>query len=446
MKIIIAGAGDLGFHLAELLSYEDQDITLIDDDKDVLDYARTHLDVLTLAGDASSLRVLSEAEAQHADLVLSVTTSETTNIVTAGLARKLGAKRTIARVTKTEYLSNENRELFKGMGVDSIFSPIQLAAKEIERLVDRCSFTDIFEFENGKLTLFGITLNDHSPLANVQLKNWKQIETDLSLRPIAIQRGHLTIIPNGNDTLRRNDHVFFITQKEKVNDVEQFVGTKRVKINNIMILGGTLLANETAKRLEASYSVTLVEQDKEHCKLLAEQLEHALVINGQTNNFDLLLEEGLNRMDAFIALTPNSETNIIASLTAKKYGVYKTIAKVENKEYTFISQDIGVDTLINQKLIAANNIFRFVRRGRVEAIIGLHGVEAEIIEFSIAKNNQLTRKPLKELHFPKSATIGGVIRGEEGLIPDGNFQLQLNDKVIVFAAFDVISKVENMFR
>lgn len=446
MKIIIAGAGNLGFHLAELLSYENQDITLIDDSQDVLDYASTHLDVLTLRGDSSSIRILNEAGVENADLVLAVTTSENTNLMTASLAKKLGARQAIARVNKTEYLLEENRDLIKSLGVDSIFSPMQLAAREIERLVDRCSFTDIFEFEDGKISLFGITLDDYSPLVNVQLKKWKQLEADVSLRPIAILRGHITIIPNGEVTLRSNDHVYFITQKEKVDDVENFVGIKKVKIKSIMILGGSPLAYETARHLEKSYSVTLIEENKERCKHLAEELKSTLIINGRADNFDLLMEEGLERMDAFIALTPNSETNIIASLTAKNHGVYKTIAQVENKEYTFISQNIGVDTLINQKLIAANNIFRFVRQGRVEAITGLHGVDAEIIEFVITKNNQVTRKPLKELHFPKSALVGGVIRGEESVIPDGEFQLQMNDKVIVFAMPEAIAKVEKMFR
>lgn len=446
MKIVIAGAGNLGFHLAELLSYENQDITLIDEDQDVLDYASSRLDVLTLRGDSSSVEVLREAGVEGARLVLAVTTSENTNLITASLAKKLGAKQAIARINKTEYLREDNRELVRSLGIDSIFSPMQLAAKEIQRLVDRCSFTDIFEFEEGKISLFGITLDEYSPLVNVQLRNWKQLETDVALRPIAILRGHSTIIPHGEVVLRNNDHVYFITKKEKIDDVENFVGVKKVKIKNIMILGGSPLAYETAKQLEKSYSITLIEGSKERCKHLSEQLDNTLIINGKADNIDLLMEEGLERMDAFIALTPNSETNIIASLTAKNHGVYKTIAQVENKEYTFISQNIGVDTLINQKLIAANNIFRFVRQGRVEAITGLHGVDAEIIEFVITKNNQVTRKQLKDLHFPKTALIGGVIRGEESLIPDGEFQLQLDDKVIVFAMPEAITKVEKMFR
>ncbi len=446
MKIIIAGAGNLGFHLAELLSYENQDIALIDDNQDVLDYASSRLDLLTLRGDSSSIRILNEAGAARADLVLATTTSESNNLLTASLAKKLGAKQVIARVLKTEYLAEENRELLKSMGVDSVFSPVRLAAKEIKRLVDRCTFTDIFEFEEGEISLYGITLDHHSPLVNVQLKNWRQMQIEPSLRPIAILRGYLTIIPTGEVTLKSNDHVYFITRKDKVSEMENFVGVKKVNINDIMILGGSPVAYETARLLEGTYNVTLIEENKERCKHLAEELQNTLIINGKSDNIDLLKEEGLGRMDAFIALTPNSETNIIASLTAKNNGVYKTIALVENKEYVFISQNIGVDTLINQKLIAANYIFRFVRKGKVEAIIGLHGMDAEIIEFVITRNNFLTRKPLKELHFPKLARIGGVIRDEKGIIPDGNFQLQLNDKVIVFAMPEAILKVEELFK
>lgn len=212
-----------------------------------------------------------------------------------------------------------------------------------------------------------------------------------------------------------------------------------------MILGGTDLGIATAKRLEDEYNVTLIEKDKERCKRISEQLNNSLIINGEPSNIELLEEEGLSRMDAFIALSDNSETNIIASLTAKNHGVYKTIAQVENKEYIHISQNIGVDTLINKKLIAANNIFRFVRKGQVEAITSLHGVDAEIIEFVVHKSNQITKKPLKELHFPKTALIGGVIRGEETLIPDGEFQLQLEDKVIIFALPEAINKLEKLF-
>ncbi len=446
MKIIIAGAGDIGFHLAQLLCVENQAITLVDSNNEVLEYAATHLDVLTVSGDASSLDVLMEANVENADLVLAVTTSETTNLMTAILAKKKGARRTIARVSNTEYLKENQGHLFTELGIDSLFSPRLLAAREIQRLINRVSFTDIFEFENGKISVVGITLDDDSPLVNTRMDELKQLVVDVALRPMAILRGHQTIIPNGQVVLKRNDHVYFITRTDKIDLIENFVGSKKRKVKRIMILGGSGMAYETAKLLEDEYSVTLIEASKERCKVLAEKLNNTLIINGRADNVDLLQEEGMDTMDAFIALTPNSETNIIASLTAKNHGVYRTIAQVENKEYTHISQNIGVDTLINKKLIAANNIFRYVRKGRVEAITGLHGVDAEVIEFVVTKNNTLTRKKLRDLHFPKSALVGCVIRGEETLLPNGDFTFQLNDKAIVFAMPGAIAGVERLFR
>ena len=412
----------------------------------MLDYAATHLDVLTIKGDSSSIEVLENAEVWKANLVIAVTTSEKTNLITAILAKKMGARRTIARVSSSDYLDNDQRPIFNELGVDSLISPRQLAAKEIQRLVDQCSFTDIFEFENGKISLVGITLNQNSILINKRLKEVEGLDDNVNLRPIAILRGHQTIIPRGDTYLLKNDHVYFIARKENIEKVEALVGGGKMKIKNIMILGGTGLGFETAKMLEKDYNVTIIEKKKENCKILSEHLDHALVINGDGSNIGLLEEEGLRRMDAFLALTPNSETNIIASLTAKNYGVFKTIAQVENREYTFISQDIGVDTLINKKLIAANNIFRFVRKGMVKAITSLHGVDAEVIEFVIQKENRLTKKPLRDLKFPKTALVGGVIRGEESLIPTGDFQFQVEDKVIVFALPEAISKVEQYFR
>lgn len=446
MRIIIAGAGDVGFHLAELLAFENQDIVLIDTDQEVLDYAAGHLDVLTLRGDAASIGVLQHAQANQANLVLAVTTSEKTNLMTAILAKKLGAEKVIARVNSEDYYCEENNGTICSLGVDHLISPRQLAAKEIERLIKQCSFTDVFEFEEGKLSLVGITIENNTPLENVRLKDIDQFESEVDLRPICILRGHKTIIPNGDTVLRRRDHVYFITRPDRKRDLERIIGVQHVDVKRVMILGGGDLALRTAKNLQGNYRLTIVEKSKQVCKNLSEQLENALVIHGDYTNFDLLEEEGLSRMDAFIALTGNSETNIIACLTAENHGVFKTIAQVENKEYVHISQNIGVDTLINKKLIAANNIFRFVRKGRVEAITSLHGVDAEVIEYAITKNNQLTRKPLKDLHFPETALVGGVIRGEESMIPDGSFQLKMGDKVIVFALPEAINRLETLFR
>ncbi|MFT7119967.1 MAG: trk system potassium uptake protein TrkA [Neolewinella sp.] len=446
MKIVIAGAGDVGFHLAELLATENQDIVLIDTDQDVLDYAGSHLDVLTVRGDATSIETLQNSRVASSDLMLAVTTSEKTNMMAAIIAKKLGCQRVIARVDNEEYMCSEHMGTICSLGIDQIISPRQLAAQEIERLIKQVSFTDIFEFENGKLSLLGMTLDADSPLVGIRLADIKHLEAKVALHPIAILRGHKTIIPRGFTQLKENDHIYFITKTGNKKVVEEFVGKKHRTVKNMMILGGTNLVVSTARLLQNDYKITIVEEDKRRCQHLSEQLENVLVIKGDYTNIDLLQEEGLDQMDAFISLTKNSETNIISCLTARNHGVFKTIAQVENKEYIHISQNIGVDTLINKKLLAANAIFQHVRKGDIEAITSLHGVDAEIIEYNIIRPNQLTKKKVKDLHFPESALIGGVIRGDQTLIPNGETQLQLGDKVIVMAMPGAIKRLEELFR
>ena len=450
MKIVIAGAGDIGFHLAKLLSAEKQDIILIDTNQEVLDYAQSHLDVMTIRGDSASLEVLRRAEIAKANLFLGVTTSEKNNIFSAILAKKMGAGQTIARVNNPEFLAEEEKNNFAELGIDSLISPLQLAAKEIYRLIKQERVTDIFDFEDGKISLVGLTLDDHSNFLNRTIRDVFPVAANGNgnanvCKPIAILRGNQTFLPHETTFLRQNDHLYFITKKHQIDGVVNMAGKEKRKIRNVMIIGGGNMALSTAELLEDEYNVTIVEKDKEACKDVIERLHHSLVIQGDFTNFELLKEEGLSSMDVFIALTGNTETNILSSLVAKNCGVGKTIAQVENIEYTHISQNIGIDTLINKKLIAANNIFRYVRKGHVEAITSLHGVDAEVIEFLVTKSNRLTKKPLRDLHLPESALVAGVIRGDESMLVDEEFQLQIGDKVIIFTLPEAIGKVEKLF-
>ncbi|NND32237.1 MAG: Trk system potassium transporter TrkA [Saprospiraceae bacterium] len=446
MKIVIAGAGDIGFHIAKLLAFEKQDITLIDIDEDVLDYARTHLDVLTLKGDASSFRVLQEAGVEKARLVIAATTTENTNIITAILAKKMGARQTIARVHSAEYLAKDQKSVFEELGVDSLISPTQLAAYEVLRLLKQCSLTDIFEFEGGQISLIGVLLDDSSPIVNMSIKEVDLLNEEIGFKPIALLRGHNTIIPNPNSILRRSDHIYFLARNKDIDTLVRIVGKNNVAVKDVMIIGGTEMALKTAQILEENYSVILIEKDKNRCKALVQDLHSTLVVCADPSNLAELEEEGLKRMDAVVALTDNSESNIIASLMAEEAGVYKTIALVSNTHYIRLSQNIGVDTLINEKLIAANNIFRFVRKGNVEAITSIHGSDAEIIEFNVSKGHRITKRTIGELHLPSSAVIGSVLRDKEALIPTDDFRLQAEDKVILFSLPEAISVVEKIFR
>jgi trk system potassium uptake protein TrkA len=265
------------------------------------------------------------------------------------------------------------------------------------------------------------------------------------IRIVAIVRDQMTIIPRGNTIIRNNDHVFFISNKKAVESIIELLGEKKISIKNIMIIGGDDMAFATALKLEDEFRVTLVHRDKERCKWLSERLNNTLIINGDYKNIELLIEEGLEQMEAFISLTESSETNIITSLSAKNHGVYKTIAHVDTREYIHISHSIGVDSLINKKLVAANQITRFLKKGKVEAVSGIYGVDAEIIQYVITKGNRLTKKSLKELHFPDTAIVAGVIRGEEVFIPDGDFMLHVDDKAIVLALPAAKAALEKLF-
>lgn len=445
MNIVIAGAGDMGYHLAEQLSFENKDIILIDFDKDVLDNVSSHLDVMTIIGDATSLEVLKNANVGEASMFMAVTTSEKTNIVAATLAKQLGAKRVIARVRNHDYLEPEHEVFFHNVGIDTIISPSMLCSSEIYRMIKNSNFTDVFEFEGGKLNVVGITIDQFCPLVNNKIVDMRSNPRFEDIRIIAIVRDQMTIIPRGNTILRNNDHVFFISNKKAVSSIVDLLGQKKVTIKNVMIIGGDDMAYTTALKLEDEYRVTLVHKDKERCKWLAERLDNTLVINGDYKNIELLIEEGLEQMEAFISLTESSETNIITSLSAKNHGVYKTIAHVDTREYIHISHSIGVDSLINKKLVAANQITRFLRKGKVEAISGIYGVDAEIIQYVITKNNRVTKHSLKELHFPDTAIVAGVIRGEDVFIPDGDFTLRMNDKVIVLALPEAMLALEKLF-
>lgn len=445
MKIIIAGAGDVGLHLARLLAKEQQDITLIDTNEEVLEYAAAHVDVFTMRGNCSSISVLKDAGVESASLMLAVSTHENDNIVACMLAKKMGVETTIARVSNHEYLEEDQRHIFREMGVDKVFSPTELAAHEISRLLELSQTTDHFDFEDGQIKLIGITVDDSSTYVGKTIEEIDQILPNIKFRAIAILRGTDTIIPRSYTEIMRNDHVYFLSSKQNVNRILVEMGKQFQKVRNVMILGGQKLGYRAAHHLQDKYNLTIIESNKEVCKDLVEQLDNVLVIQGDPSNIELLKEEGLHDMDAFIALTPNSEVNIVSSLLADEEGVYKTIALVDNLDYLRISQSIGIDTLINKKFIAANNIFRYVRRGHVEAIASLAGVDAEIIEYVIRKESKITKSNLRKLDFPKRALIGGVFRDGESHIPTGDFELRVGDKVIVFAKEMAIAEVEEFF-
>ncbi len=448
MKIIIAGAGEVGFHLAKLLSYESQDITLIDSDKESLSYADNHLDIRALKGDATSISVLEDARVADSDLLIAVTSSETTNLTLCMLAKQMGSKRTIARISNTEFIENKETIKFKDLGIDELISPEELAATEIQLLINQSAFNDTYEFEGGTLIMVGICLPKGALFVGKTVKDAAETFPEVHFMPIAIKRAgtQFTIIPRGDTVFHAEDQVYFITSKEGVDELYKMTGTVKKDIKNVMILGGSKVGQKTARDLcSRKFNVKLIEKDKQKATELSEQLPNALVINGDGRNVALLEEESLSAMDAFIAVTGNSETNIMSCLVAKSKEIKKTIALVENMDYFQLSHSIGIDTLINKKLLAANNIFRYIRKGDVVAMTRLNNLNAEILEFIVKPKSAVNGKYIKDIDFPRLATIGGVIREGKGMIVLGNFKISQGDRVVVCCLPSAIPKIEKLF-
>lgn len=448
MRIIIAGAGEVGFHLAKLLSFESHDITLIDLNKEHLAYADTRLDISTKYGNATSIETLKEAGIKDTDLLIAVTSNETINITVCAISKRLGAKQTIARISNTEFIDKKEEVNFKEMGIDELISTEELATNEIKLLLNQAAFNDTHGFEGGELTMMGIVLSKKAPFVGMSVIEAASSFSGIHFMPIAIQHknSQQTIIPRGDFVFKEGDQAYFMTTKEGVNELYKLSGTTKTPIKNVMILGGSSIGIRTAKQLcSNNLNIKIIEQNKEKAFLLADELPKALVVSGDGRDVELLEEENVEDMDAFLALTGSSETNIMSCLVAKSKGVKKTIALVENIDYFKLSQSIGIDTLINKKLLAANSIFRYIRKGEVVEIATLNNINAEILEFNVTPNTAITKQLVRDLDIPKGATIAGVIRDGEGLIVLGGFQIAPNDKVLICCTPNTINKVEKLF-
>ena len=446
MKIIIAGAGDVGSHLAKLLSSESHDIYLIDSNEERLNAVSSQIDVFTITGDAKSVELMNQKLFSTSDLLIAVTSSEETNMLICILGKKLGANHTIARINDINIIKDNKEHFYNELGIDTLISPSYLATLEIDRLINQAAFTDDIEFENGKLTVFGISLSNHSELINKTVQESAGLNPNLSFKPLAFHRDDYTLLVNGNTILKENDIVYFNSQKDSIEEIIKLCGKKHIHINDIMIIGGNRIGLNLAQLLEKNHQVTIVEKDKAKCDQIAAYLKKTLVININGHDIKELDEEGLAEMDALISVTANSEMNVMTSLVGKKHGIKKTIARIENFNYINLSQSIGIDTIINTKIIAADKIFKFVRKGNVSSVANLHGTNAEIIEFVVKPNTKITSKPIDQLNFPSDSIIAGVIRNGTPIIPFGDFQLIENDKTIVFSLTESIKEIEKFFQ
>ncbi len=446
MRIVIAGAGEVGTHLAKMLSQSEHEIILIDSMAERLKPVDATIDVLTFEGSATSLNLLREAIKKHTDLFIAVAHYEDTNITAAILAKKLGAKKVIARIDNLEYLERGNKEFFREMGVDHLIYPELIAAKEVISLLKETGTTEFMDFAGGLLSLYVQKLEKNAPVVNRSLEEVTSTLGSIEYRAVAIKRHDRTIIPRGKEEFLEGDLAFVISTRDGIADMMKFSGKRNVEAKSIMILGGSRIGRHVALNLQQHCQVKLIDIDLEKCRDLAETLEETLVINGDGRNGDLLAEEGLQHMDAFVAVTGNSETNILSCLLAKKIGVMKTIAEVENMEYINLAENSGIDTVINKKIATASRIFRHTMNPHVTQVKMMTGTEAEVIEYNVPENARITSGPLKLIDFPKDAIVGGGIRDYKPYIATGDTLIKAGDKVVVFAlpsAFDKLNKFFN---
>ena len=442
MKIVIEGAGEIGSHLAKMLRAEANEVTIIDDDAQRLAAVGAYSDVETVLGNPSSIKTIREAGVARADLFIAVYpfTTQEVNIVGALLAKQMGAKRVIARINDEDYLAAENRLLFKELGIELMFYPEKSAADEIVTSLKHVSSSDTMDFAHGKLQISVFKIDEESPMVDLRLEEFIRMmtpEETALFRIIAISRDANTIIV-----------VFTVSKREGLKSIIKYFGKTDKTISRVMILGGSPIAEMVARALSSQMSaVKIIEKSKERCIALSEKLpESVVVVNGDGSNSDFLYEEGIRDYDAFVALTDSDESNVLCSVVAKKFGVPRTVAEVENIEYIRLAEEMGVDTVINKKLITAGKIFKFTLSGKARFVKYMSGSNAEIIEYTVAPGSAITKKPIKDLNFPTNAIIAGVVRGSDSFIAVGDTRIEDYDRVAIFALPQTIKEIDKFFK
>ncbi len=452
MKIVIQGAGEIGSHLAKMLSQDANDITVIDDNPQRLAHLTSIADVIAVEGPPSSLKVMREADVQNADLFISVVpfVQQDINIVSALLAKNLGARKVTARVDDNDFLIAENKLLFKQMGIELMFYPEKLAADEIFDLLKHSASTESMDFARGKLQVEVFKLEEDSPLLDMKIADFAAITTkdELQFRVIAISRGGKTIMPKFDTKLMYHDLVYIIATREGMQFLMKYLGKNNVEIDKVMILGGSRIAELAAAQLSKKISlVKILEKDKDRATVLSENLDdNVIVVVGDGRNSELLADEGIRDYDAFLALTGKDEANVLACVVAKKFGVERTIAEVENIEYIHLAEEMGVDSVINKKLITAGRLFKFTLSGKARLVKYMSGTDAEVLEYTVAPGSAITKGALKDLSFPKDSVIGGIIRGSESAIAIGSTRIEAYDRVVVFALPHAVKDVDKFFK
>ncbi len=447
MKIVIAGAGAVGTHLAKLLSKDNHDCTIIDDDASHLEGLDSDYDLMTLQGSPTSIRVQEDAGVASADLFVAVTPEESRNVNAAIVAHAIGAKKTVARIDNPEYTSAEMQEFFRKLGIDSMIYPEMLAAKDINNGLKHSWVRQKWDLHDGALVMLGVKLRDTCEILNRPLR--ELCGPDDPYHIVAIKRGNDTLIPNGNEMLRLNDLAYFMTTKEHMPLIRRIAGKEHYEnVRNVIIVGGGKLAVRATLTAPEEFKIKIFETNEGRCERLNQLLidTNAMIIHGDGRNIELLTEEGIERTQAFVALTEHAEHNILACLTAKRLGVSKTIALIENLDYVDMAEELDIGTIINKKTIAAAHIYQMMLDADVSNLRSLTMADSDVAEFVAARGSHVTKKPVKELGLPVGMNIGGIVRNGKGMLVNGNTQIEAGDSVIVFCHENDLKKVESYFK
>ena len=445
MKIIIGGAGAVGTHLAELLSSEKQDIILMDEDESKLSKMDSNFDLMTVCASPTSIQALKNAGVGDADLFIAVTPEESRNMTACMIATNLGAKKTLARIDNYEYLLPKHKEFFAQAGINSLIYPEMLAAKDIVDAIKMSWIRQWWEFYGGALILIGAKMKETAQILNVPL--FELGSRNIPFHIVAIKRGNETIIPRGDDMIMLNDIVYFTTTKKYIPYIQKIAGKEHYpEVRSVMIMGGSRIAVRASQYIPDYIQIKIIESDLERCHRLTDLVDDKImIINGDGRDIDLLLEEGIKNTDAFVALTGNSETNILACLAAKRMGVIKTVAEVENIDYISMAESLDIGTVINKKMIAASHIYQMMLDADVSNVKCLTFANADVAEFKVKEGSRITQKAIKDMGLPKGITIGGLIRNGEGMLVTGNTMILPGDHVVVFCLERMIKKAEKFF-
>ena len=447
MKIIIGGAGATGTHLAKLLSRDHQECTLMDEDAHRLEGLETEYDIMTMVGSPTSIHDLKEAGVASADLFVGVTPDESRNMNACIIAHAIGAKKTVARIDNYEYLLPQHEAFFKQLGIDSLIYPEVLAAQDISNGLKLSWVRQRWDVHGGALVMLGIKLRDNCEILNQPLK--VLCGPDDPYHIVAIKRGGETIIPGGNDELHPLDLAYFMTTKEYIPYIRKITGKEHyADVKNVIIMGGGKTAVRAALIKPDYMSMKIIEKDEKRCDRLNQLLNESntMIIHGDGRDLDLLTEEGIRNTQALVALTDNAETNILACLTAKRLGVRKTIAMVENLDYASMAEGLDIGTIINKKTIAASHIYQMMIDAEVSNMRSLMLADSDVAEFSAAPGSMVTKKKVKDLGLPFGVAIGGLVRGNHGMLVNGNSQIEAGDIVMIFCHEHNLRKVEKYFK